>query len=227
MTTYSDRRLSSSFICVVPARAGSKGLRNKNTQRISGKTLIERAVDLGLAASLPVILTTDIPNAIPANYQSLVTLRHRPKHLCTDTATMNDVILDVIRHFELKANLILLQPTSPFRKIEHLQDAIRRYTDTCPTLLLTAKIADSSVLKHVVQIGENFHPICDAKYMFENRQHLPAVFQPNGAIYIFNASSFVSNGFDVSNLEIIEMDDESSLDIDDLSDLAIAREIKE
>ena len=103
--------------CIVPARAGSVGVKNKNTRKIKGRSLIQRAVDLGLALDHNVILSTDVRNALPATYAGRVIIQKRKSGLCTSEAKMQDVVHDVITEFKLNGPIVLLQPTSPLRRV--------------------------------------------------------------------------------------------------------------
>ena len=211
------------FTCIVPARAGSAGIKNKNTRIIKGRSLIQRAVDLGLALNYNVILTTDVRNALPANYAGRVTIQKRKSGLCTSEAEMQDVLYDVIKEFKLTGPIVLLQPTSPLRRVSQLKSIIDIYLKKLPTLLLSVVEEDRSILKNYVRLGERILPISATEYLFANRQNLPPVYHPNGAFYVFDAQDFLKERFNPKNIELFVMDNASSLDIDDPSDLVRAR----
>jgi CMP-N,N'-diacetyllegionaminic acid synthase len=209
--------------CIVPARAGSVGVKNKNTRKIKGRSLIQRAVDLGLALDHNVILSTDVRNALPATYAGRVIIQKRKSGLCTSEAKMQDVVHDVITEFKLNGPIVLLQPTSPLRRVEQLKSIIEIYLKKLPTLLLSVVEEDRSILKNYVRIEDKILPINATEYLFANRQSLPPVYHPNGAFYVFDAQDFLKERFNPKNIEVFVMDDASSLDIDDSSDLVRAR----
>ena len=213
------------YTCVVPARKGSRSIKNKNLQKIGDTSLVGYAINLALSSKFKVILTTDIEELVD-NYKSFeIEIRKRPKHLATDSATMEDVILDVIKSYSLEdQEIILLQPTSPFRTCEQLHSMIDLYQKSYCSLLLSVTEIDANVLKCFIK-SEEFEPINKKKYLFSNRQELPQVFKPNGAFYIFNGQSFLEKGFDVSNIKTFVMDACTSLDIDTTEDLNKARKI--
>jgi CMP-N-acetylneuraminic acid synthetase len=211
------------FTCLIPARKGSKGLKLKNLQKVGGFTLIDRAIQLAQSAELPTVLSTDIEDLFEAFTHASVSVRQRPAHLSSDTAPMESVIKDAIENCNLaERDIILLQPTTPFRTTEQLFSCMKQYRETKCSLLLSVTEADPSVLKFYVEQDEVV-PINDEKYLFANRQELPKVLKPNGAFYIFRGSSFLANGFDVSKVRTFEMDAASSLDIDNAADLERAQ----
>ena len=211
------------FTCLIPARKGSKRIKNKNLQKLGGLTLVDHAIGLAKSGGLRCVLSTDIEDFFDAELYSSVEVRKRPKHLCSDVATMESVISDAIVNCALAGrNIILLQPTSPFRTLEQMLKCAELFLETQCSLLLSALEADPSVLKYYVEKDE-LVCINDDKYLFTNSQALPKVYKPNGAFYIFNASNFLRNGFDVTNVRVFKMDTSSSLDIDTAEDLERAR----
>lgn len=216
---------SKKICCLVPARAGSKGLAHKNLSIIEGKSLVDIAVELGLHAGFEVAISTDI-TIVLKHYQGCeVHLRDRPAPLCGDDAIMQDVIADAITALGLEEHIIiLLQPTSPLRTQDQLQCAVAKYHDEHPSLLLSVKETPSSVLKFYVKDDKGrAQAIHDEAYLFANRQALPPVYQPNGAFYIFAGDDFLANGFNTNDICLFEMDAFTSCDIDDASDLEKVR----
>ena len=213
--------------CLVPARAGSKGLRHKNLEKIGEYNLVDIAVNLGKACGQDVAISTDIEDVQRAYQDSDILLRHRPDSLSGDNVPMSDVIKDAITALALDDyDIILLQPTSPLRTTAQLESCIGRYYQEAATLLVSVCSAPSSVLKYYIeQSGQDggARPITDAKYLFANRQSLPPVWRPNGAFYIFSARDFLRHEFNTKKLALYEMDEATSLDVDTADDLATAR----
>ena len=104
-------------IAVIPARKGSVEFPNKNLQKISKLSLLDRTIQFVKESALfeQIIVTTDYDKK---EYNSSdINNRRRPKELATSSATMVDVLFDVITKYKLKNNdvIVLFQPTSPFR----------------------------------------------------------------------------------------------------------------
>lgn len=113
-------------IAVIPARKGSQGLKNKNLLKIDNKTLIERTINFAIESKLfsRIILTTDYKNI----NNNKIEYRERPKELSKENTTMVEVIKDVIDNCNISKedNIILLQPTSPFRNKKDLKKVIEQ-----------------------------------------------------------------------------------------------------
>ena len=67
--------------------------------------------------------------------------------------------------------------------------------------------------------GDRFVPLSDPAHCFANRQSLPPVVRPNGAVYVMNAEWFLKRGSFVSErIGVVPMSAERSQDIDTLAD---------
>jgi CMP-N-acetylneuraminic acid synthetase len=121
-----------SCLAIITARAGSKGVINKNLRDLAGKPTI--AYSIGVARAAPsidaVLVTTDstairdVAIAYGAEAPFL-----RPPELATDTARQEDAILHAMewaerqgRHYDL---MCLLEPTAPLRRVETLERGFR------------------------------------------------------------------------------------------------------
>jgi N-acylneuraminate cytidylyltransferase len=208
------------WVAVVPARAGSKGLPGKNIRPLGGKPLYMHAVDEALkAGASKVIISTDIEDIIRADLPQAVIVCQRPEHLAGDNVSMSEVLLSLKKMISDDI-FILLQPTSPLRKCQHILSALNIYYENDYELVMSVTEVDSSVLKYGLVSGEScFNPINNPNYCFSNRQSLPKVVKPNGAIYVTNTDSFYKNkGFPVSKIGYYAMPSIDSLDIDVLQD---------
>ena len=91
---------------------------------------------------------------------------------------------------------------------------------------MSVTTSDRGVLKWGTLVNDKFKPISEAKYCFSNRQLLPEVFKPNGAVYIFDAQWFVKNGgFVTDKIGALKMSFEDSHDIDTLDDFTLCEQI--
>jgi CMP-N,N'-diacetyllegionaminic acid synthase len=125
-----------SFLAVVPARGGSKGLRRKNLRRISGLSLTARAIKIARAVCEIdfVLLSTDCMDIAREGlaYGARVPFL-RPAELSRDETPMIAVLRHAVGWFRKEMpkaaacceGLVLLQPTSPMRSVEHVQRAIK------------------------------------------------------------------------------------------------------
>ena len=123
---------------VIPARGGSKGIKNKNIKELNGRPLINYTIEAAKnSANLDdFIVTTDSEKiaTICRNAGANVPFK-RPDDLATDTALAMDTIKHaVLKYEELKSInvdiVVMLQPTSPLRKSEHIDDAISKFKES-------------------------------------------------------------------------------------------------
>jgi CMP-N-acetylneuraminic acid synthetase len=215
------------WTAIIPLRQGSKGLPGKNTNSFGGKPLYMHTVEQAIAAGAEkVILSTNIPSVLRADYDYRVTPLLRPESLCGDDVPMEQVLIHVIKHFNLKNTIVLLQATSPLRKSKNILDALKVWNNNNYALVISIVEFDSSILKCGTLNDGIFKPLSNPKFCFSNRQMLPKVYRPNGAVYIFNAQSFLRHGnFCCKKIGVIEMSQESSIDIDSIDDFIRCEEV--
>lgn len=221
-------RSGQEIVAIVPARAGSKGLPGKNIRLLGGKPLYRHSVDTALAAGIGrVIVTTDIPSIWEDTLPEQVERVHRPPNLAADSTTMAEVMLDLLPACGLeKALIIILQPTSPFRTPETIRRGLAEYLGSDCKMLMSVSKADSSILKWGFVEDGQFRPVSDPGFCFANRQSLPEVFRPNGALYILSAQDFLAQkGFPDHALRALTIDDSEAIDIDRSSDFELCEKI--
>ena len=211
----------SGFIVVVPARAGSKGAPGKNIRPLGGIPLWRRAVGQGLEAGASrVIVTTDIREILDDTAPIGVTFHARPAELARDDTPMAPVLADCLSDSGLAgATVVLLQPTSPLRSASDIAAAVTLFGGGGFDLVMTVTETDRSVLKYGRLDGSRFLPLSDPAHCFSNRQALPPVVRPNGAVYVFGRDWFLENGGFVSDrIGCVTMPEERSFDIDTEAD---------
>src|SRR6266508_3958828 len=117
-------------VALVPARGGSKGIPRKNLAPLAGKALIRWTIDAARAAETVtrVVVSTD-DDEIATEAHDVDVLR-RPSELAADDTPMLAVIRHALSHIEPCDVLVLLQPTSPLRRAEHVDGAVRLLLET-------------------------------------------------------------------------------------------------
>ena len=114
------------YTAIIPMRAGSKGYPGKNERVFAGKPLYQHTLDQARSAGIPnIVITTDISGLINQRSEDDIQILQRPKHLALDETAMDEVL----SHFVdsplcLTENIILLQVTSPLRKVQDIEDAV-------------------------------------------------------------------------------------------------------
>lgn len=166
------------------------------------------------AGASRIVLTTDIEEVIQSPPQGVEVVK-RPPALARDDTPMAPVVGHVLEHARIQGTTVLLQPTSPLRKVEHIAAGIDLFLQGRFELVLSVTKADNTVLKWGLQDKGRFLPVSDVAYCFANRQQLPDVFKPNGAVYVFQAQWFLEQqGFETDRMGCFEMSAQLSRDID-------------
>ena len=216
---------------VVPARGGSKGVPDKNLRVVGGHSLLARtaAAARGSRRLTRTVVCTDSPDiAEAARAVGLdVPFQRPPERAADDTP-----ILPVLRHVveALAAEgfradvVVLLQPTSPFRRAEHIDAAVA---------LLDDSGADSVV--SVIEVPHHFNPVSvltltdgrlrpfTAGPLITLRQDKPRVYARNGPAVLAVRRQVLDRG-DLygDDCRPLMMTAADSVDIDDESDLEYA-----
>ena len=205
------------FTAIVPFRASSKGLPRKNFLLLNDQPLWKRAVLQAQRTCSETIYSTDHSLSVSDRAEIKGIYDKRPDILATDDTLLEEVLIYLIREYELYSeNLVLLQTTSPLRLDEHIKNACELFSTRNYSMVMSVVKKDNLSLKYGLLGSENnFEFINKPCYCFENRQNLPEVFGPNGAVYVFNALTFLeSNSFPHKNIGVIKMSADHSLDID-------------
>ncbi|MFD1913521.1 cytidylyltransferase domain-containing protein [Halodurantibacterium flavum] len=203
------------LVAIVPVRGGSKGLPGKNTRLLAGKPLYRHALDQGLALGARCILTTDIPDLLATDHGPGVTALARPAELARDDTPMDPVLDHAMRSFDGTATVVLLQATSPLRAPDDIRAAITLHAGGAFDLVMTVTETSSTILKYGMMRDGAFQPVAGADYCFMNRQALPPVYRPNGAVYVFDADWFRRNGrLATDRIGAVEMPAARAQDID-------------
>jgi CMP-N,N'-diacetyllegionaminic acid synthase len=207
---------------LIPARGGSKGIPRKNLAQLAGKPLLQWTVEAALAAETlarVVVSTDDEEIAAAAGCEVLA----RPPELATDDTPILDVVLYVLGRVGPVDAVCLLQPTSPLRRAEHVDGAVR---------LLEQSGADAVV--SVVPVPHQFLPASLMRLEAERvvpldpsaptrRQDKAVLYARNGpAVLVVRAAALAERGLYGGDVRPYEMAPEDSVDVDGPFDLVVA-----
>jgi CMP-N,N'-diacetyllegionaminic acid synthase len=207
------------ILVVIPARGGSKGIPGKNIKPLEGKPLICYSIDdaRALTSDEHICISTDDNKIIETveNYGLKVPFK-RPDELATDSATTNSVLLHALSFYEKRGYsydvIILLQPTSPLRKVKHIQEALSLYTDYIDMVVSVKQSHVAAILCH-----ENDKGFLELTFNKSNkgRQDFDKYYEYNGSIYIINVESLKKKGMaGFTRKKKYVMDELHSVDID-------------
>lgn len=218
-------------IAIIPARSGSKGLKDKNIIDLCGKPLIAYSIDAALETGLfdHVIVSTDSEHyaEIAQHYGAEVMMRGEA--LSNDKATTFMVLEDILKNRLLESidYFVLLQPTSPLRTSKHITEAIEKFESKIEhfDFLVSMKEAEhAKVLVNPIDYDESLKYF-DTDFSNYRRQGYKD-YSPNGAIFIAKPDSYLKQKhfFGAKALSYI-MSAEDSVDIDGTLDLVVANAI--
>lgn len=216
---------------LIPARGGSKGIPRKNIKILGEKPLIYHSIDIAkyfVDDAFICVSTDDLEiKSVCENYGLNVPFL-RPAHLATDTAGADEMIMHALEFYQKQniniEKIVLLQPTSPFRKATHIENAMNLYDNQIDMVI---SVKETEVNPYYLLCNENKQGFLE-KFVKDidivRRQDAPKVYQYNGAVYIINVKSFLEHK-KLSVFEKVvkyEMDNISSIDLDTLLDWAYA-----
>lgn len=225
-------------VAVVPARGGSKSIPQKNIIALADKPLIHYSLEAALLSPIVdyIILSTDCDKIAEVSAISTrVNFIKRPDELATDTASTYEAVYNALEQF-LKQNphissneitLILLQPTSPLRNHQHISEAFELFQSRqAKSLFGICEEEHSSFKNFIYNDRSELTPLFTKEHLAMPRQKLPTVVRQNGAIYIINYEDFCrEKSFYAEPAIGYMMDKDSSVDIDNFSDLEKAEAI--
>ena len=211
------------YISIIPLRAGSKGLISKNVLPINGKPLYMYTLEKALKHTERSIISTDIESIFLKEFPKNVKIVKRKKHLANDNSPLSDVLTDLFKSSEFEEEIaVLLQATSPLRNDEDINNAIKMYESNQYSMVMSIVEQDSKSLKYGLVKDNIYEPIHNSSSVFMNRQDLPKVYAPNGAIYIFSIKDYlINNTYPTSKIGAYLMPKSRSIDIDCQKDFDI------
>ena len=215
---------------VIPARGGSKGIPNKNLSMLCGRPLLAYtadAVNASKTLTRTIVSTDDDRIAECARSLGLDVPFMRPASLAADEAPMLPVLqhaVETLRADGFETDIVvLLQPTSPLRRAEHIDAAV---------VWLQRTAADSVV--SVVEVPHQFNPMSVMRLedgllkpfldgpTATRRQDKPALFARNGpAVLAVRAAVIAAGSLYGERSWPLGMSAEDSLDIDTPWDLRL------
>ena len=217
---------------LIPARGGSKGIPGKNIKDLCGKPLICYTIDTAreIAKDADICVSTDSDEIISVvESHGLKVPFKRPAELASDNSGSYEFLLHALNYYKELGinydNILLLQPTSPFRKRVHLEEIKLLYNNTLDMVVSVTKSHHNPYFTLFEEGGNGF--LCRSKIgNFESRQTAPPVYAYNGSLYLINCESLKRTP--LSNFKKIRkyvMDDLYSIDIDEPLDWAICETI--
>jgi N-acylneuraminate cytidylyltransferase len=211
---------------LITARGGSKGIPHKNIKPLNGKPLIYYAIDVArqFVGDEHICVSTDGEDIMKCveDYGLKVPFK-RPAELASDTAGSYEVILHAVRYYEalgrLYDNIVLLQPTSPFRTKEDVEMCLSKYDSECDMVVSVKSAASNPYYDIFEEDADGNLVISKGDGKITRRQDAPKCYEYNGAVYVINVKSLKSRHMsDFKKIKFCEMSEIHSVDLDTMLD---------
>ena len=202
------------ILAVIPARAGSKGIPNKNIRMIAGHPLIYYAIRNALHSQFitDTIVTTDSPDVRIIATQMGAKCKWRDASLTGDEVTLDAVIADAIPEGQWDY-IVTMQPTSPTLKVETLDKAINYAIENQLDTVISA--INAPHLSWGLKDGKKV-PNYTKRL---NRQYLPPCYMETGAFVISRREVVTPETRIGEKVDVYEVPENEAQDVDTFSDL--------
>ena len=211
------------ILAVIPARAGSRGIPNKNIRIIGGHPLIYYSIHNAKKSSFitDIVVSTDSAAVRIIAQQMGVGVRWRDERLCGDEVTLDAVIYDAIPKDEAWDYVVTMQPTSPTLSVETLDAAIGWAVEHDLDTLISAINAP-----HLTWGEKDGKKVPNYKERL-NRQYLPPCYSETGAFVISKASVVTETTRIGEKIDVFEVPEKESVDVDTFTDLMAVESLLE
>lgn len=218
----------------IPARGGSKELKNKNLKKFDGKPLIYYSIEVGKKTKfITPFVSTDSKKIFNYSKKNGVKFEYlRPRNLSTDNSKVIDAVFHALKWLEKKKlkfdAVMLLQPTSPIR----LKKEIKKIVDLFRNKKLSsiASAVEYKDISDTLKLNKsNWKYISKIRNKSSNRQNFKNnTFIIDGSIYLAKVSFLKKNkSFIKENITKIFISHISPMvDINNILDFRIAEFLK-
>ncbi|MFD1002998.1 cytidylyltransferase domain-containing protein [Ohtaekwangia kribbensis] len=219
-------------LVVIPARGGSKGIPFKNIKPLGGVPLIHHSIKVArtFTDDANICISTDSDKIIECVQEAGLKVPFvRPESLATDTAGTYEVLLHALDFYEKNGiqydSVLLMQPTSPFRKAQHLQEIKALYNSSLD-MVVSVGVSPYSPYFNIFEEDQEGFLQKSKSGPFKRRQDAPSSYFYNGSLYMINATSLRKQPLhEFKKVKKYVMDELHSQDIDSPLDWALCETI--
>ena len=221
------------IIGLICARSGSKGIKNKNLIKLSGKNLLSTAIKVGKKSKYikEIYVSTDSKKiAAEAKKSGAIVPFLRPKNLSKDNTPEFLVWRHAVNYLEnvkkLKIDLIVNLPcTAPFRKKEDIDKCIKKSISKNLDVVFTASDSYRNPYFNMIESKNNkISLICKKQKRYFRRQDAPVCYDLNTVCYVLK-NKFIKKNSNLfsGKIDFVKIPKARSLDIDEKLDYKIAK----
>lgn len=221
-------------ICIIPARKGSKGLKNKNIKKLKNIPLIAWSILVAKKCKMidEIIVSTDSKkiSKIAKKYGAKVPFL-RPSNLATDKSSSFEVLKHAINFYKKKKvffdYVLLLEPTSPLRDYKDVNLCLKKVLkNKIDAMVSVTKVINQhpSFLYSLKKNNFLVPYLKNKKKLYVRRQDINSLYYLEGSIYISKTSSLLKKRtFYHEKTQAFTVDKWKSLEIDDIDDFNLAQ----
>ncbi len=217
------------ILILIPAKAASTRLAQKNMRLLGRKPLLQWAIDSAKEAQLDaeILVSSESSEIIQFALSQGVMAQKRPEKLAVDPAGVVDVALHVLAELQnignLYKTLIILLPTCPFRSSKDIQQALELFkNENAQFLMSVSEYSHTPFAAMEINQSGLLTPYFPS-YIGKKSQEMPRAYRANGAIHILNITAFQrEKSYYAQPLVGYIMPHERSIDIDTETDLNYA-----
>lgn len=210
------------FLAIIPARSGSKGVKDKNIKLLCGKPLVQYTIEEAIKSNIfdEIFLSTDSSKYADIAIKCGASVPFlRPDEISQDKSNANEYIIHTINEYKKIRKdfdyFILLQPTSPLRTSDDIINATNILIDENMDSVISVCEAEHSPFAYNILPENNSLHNFILKSNNKNRQEAGRYYRINGAIYAMRCQKYIeSNDFYNINSKAYIMKQENSVDID-------------
>ena len=212
-------------ISIIPARAGSKGIKNKNIIEFCGKPLIAWSIEQAMQSKYieKVYVSTDGTEIAEISSKYGAEIIWRPEELSSDTASSESVLIHAVDEIQINYAIdtfLFLQATSPIRLSKDIDNALDIFFDNFyDSLFSMSVLEDYCIWKKEQNQLQSFTYDYQKRGRRQNREPL---FLENGSLYIFKKEILLKYKNRLGGkIGMYEMPFDRSYEIDSKDDIEI------
>lgn len=220
------------ILCIIPARSGSKGLKNKNFKKINKIPLIEYTINLAkkIKEINKVFVSTDSKKIFDYSKKLNCEAPYlRPKKISGDKSSVEEVCSDVLNYYKKQKIffdiILVLQPTSPLRKIDTVKKVLKSIINNKNISAVTTFCeCSNSHPNYIYRMNmKKFIPIIKKKV--KRRQNFKNYYFRTGVAYAVKTSFFLRSKklYPKNPSGILLTDYIEAINIDTITDFRIAK----
>lgn len=218
------KSLREQTICIIPARSGSKRIKNKNIISFFGKPIISYAIENALKSKLfdKVLVSTDsIKISKIANKNNALVNGLRHSKLSNNFSTVKDVL-----KYEIKKNnlqnykyLCCIYPCAgPLLKSEMIREGFKILLKNKADQLITVSKYDYPPEKSLIKLNNKFIKLKNKNYFNSRTQDLNNHFKDTGSLYFYKIDNLIKKNL-ISKITFLEVQQYTLVDVDSPEDL--------